>query len=54
MAYIKITGVSQKIKDELNNISSNAGIPLSQILKPKLREIVDSYPEDMKRIYKKR
>jgi hypothetical protein len=45
---LRITGVNPKLKDELNNIAANQGINLTSFLKPKLREIADSYPEKMK------
>lgn len=50
-SYIKITGVSDKMKDELKNISKNSGITLSQMLKPKLREFCESFPPEMKKKY---
>lgn len=45
---IRVRGVSPKLVTELNNIANNIGISLTQMLKPKLREISDSYPEKMK------
>jgi hypothetical protein len=46
---VRIRGVSKRLIEELNNIAENTGVPLSQILKQKLREIADSYPDKMKR-----
>jgi hypothetical protein len=46
---IRIRGVSKKVVEELLNISKNSGVPLSDLLKPKLREIADSFPDSMKR-----
>lgn len=46
--FIMIKGVPNKLKSELKNISKNSGLTLAALLKPKLREIVESYPEQMK------
>lgn len=48
-ARIVITNVNPKIVEELNNISINEGIPLSKLLKPALKDFVDSYPDEMKK-----
>lgn len=45
---IRLRGVSEKLIEDLSNISKNLGITISQMLKPKIREIVESYPEKMK------
>jgi hypothetical protein len=45
---IRITGVPEQIKEDLKNIAKNSGVDLGQLLKPKLREIRDSYPEYMR------
>lgn len=45
---IRITGVAPQIKEDLQNIARNEGICLGQLLKPKLREIRDSYPQHMR------
>ena len=45
---VRMRGVSKKLVNELVNISKNIGIDLSDMLKPKLREIVDSYPDHFK------
>lgn len=45
---IRVTGVPDKISDQLKAIAHNSGITLSQLLRPKLREIADEYPENMK------
>lgn len=37
-----------KLKETLSNIAQNEGNTLSAFLRPKLRQIVDSYPEQMK------
>ena len=42
---IRITGVPEQIKEDLKNIAFNTGVDLGQLLKPRLREIRDSYPE---------
>jgi len=48
---IRITSVPPKIKEDLKNIAKNEGISLAHLLKPKLREIRDSYPERMRIIH---
>ena len=45
---IVIKNVNPDLKRELENISGNQGIPLSSFLKPKLREIRDSFPPEMR------
>lgn len=45
---IRIRGVGQALRDQLNNISDNTGVPLSGLLKPKLIEFVNSYSAEMK------
>lgn len=45
---IRMRGVSKKLVTELVNISKNIGIDLSDMLKPKIREIVDAYPDHLK------
>lgn len=46
---IRITNVPSDIKNDLENIAGNMGISLSAMLKPKLREIRDSYSDKMKK-----
>lgn len=46
---IRIRGVGKDLLEQLTVISKNAGVPLSALLKTKLREIVASYPESMRR-----
>jgi hypothetical protein len=41
---IKVKGVPEDIYNDLMNIAKNNGTPLSAILRPKLREIRDSFP----------
>lgn len=45
---IRITGVGKELHSDLNNIADHLGIPLVSMLKPKLREIRDSFPEEMR------
>lgn len=45
---VRIRGVSPKLIEELNNIADNVGTTLSAILKPKLREIANGFPEKMR------
>jgi len=46
---IRITNVPKDIKEDLENIAANTGISLGTLLKPKLREIRDSYSEKMRK-----
>jgi|GEM_PF-1551016 len=46
---VRTRGVSPRVAMELHNICKNLGVSVSDFLKPKLREIVDSYPEHMKK-----
>lgn len=46
---IRITGVSEKTRDEINNIAEHLGIKANQLLRPKLREWIDSFPEHYKK-----
>lgn len=43
MNEIRITGVSESIKEDLSTIAKDMGVTLSGYLKPKLREIADDY-----------
>lgn len=45
---IRLEGVPSKTKNELKNIAKNLGVTLNGFLKPKLKEIADSYPEELK------
>ncbi len=45
---LRITKMPRKTWHELQNISKHLGIPVAQFLKPALREIADSYNEEMK------
>lgn len=42
---LRIQGVSEKTKQEIINIADNVGVGISELLRPKLREIIESYPE---------
>lgn len=50
---LRIYGVSVKIHEEINNIADNLGNTFSDFMKPHLRKIVESYPEDMRKPHKK-
>lgn len=45
---IRIYGVSKQLKEDLQAIAKNTGVTLAGLLKPKIREIIDAYPERMK------
>ncbi len=47
--YIKIKSVSPSLKNELKSIAKNLDVDLSSFLKPKLREIANSYPMEMRK-----
>lgn len=46
---IRLTNVPQDLKSDLKNIAANTGMTLTQMLKPVLRQVRDSYPEDMRK-----
>jgi hypothetical protein len=45
---LRLRGISGKLKDDLVTIAENEGVNLSALLRPKLRQIVESYPAQMK------
>lgn len=45
---IYIKNVPHNLKEDIKTIAENLGITMSQLLKPKLREIRDSYPPDLR------
>lgn len=45
---IRITNVNAKTHQELHNIAGHLGVPLSSIIKPKLMDLANSYPAEMK------
>ena len=48
---VRITGVPNKVHEELTNIAKNQGMPLGTFLKPYLRKITEEFPEQMKKRY---
>ena len=46
---IRIRYVPRSISESLTNIAKNLGISRSSLLKPKLKEVANSYPEEMKK-----
>ena len=48
--YLAVYGVNPTVHSDLKNISKNLGIDLSALIKPKLRELRDSYPEPMRKL----
>lgn len=46
---VRVRGVSESLINDLNNISKNTGVSISDLLKPKLHEIRDSFPERLRR-----
>lgn len=47
---VRIYGVSEELKNDLIAIAENTGITLTALLKPKLREIRDSYPSNLRKV----
>jgi predicted DNA-binding protein len=45
---LRLRRISPTLKKDLKNIAKNTGITMASFIKSKLREIVDSYPEQMK------
>lgn len=45
---LRLRGISGKLKEDLQTIARNEGVNLSALLKPRLRQIVDSYPPQMR------
>ncbi len=45
---LRIRGVSHAMRDQLFNISKNEGTSISDLLKPKIREVIESYPVHMR------
>lgn len=48
LSEIRVTGVSENTREALLNIAKNTGVSISNLLRPKLTEIANSYPELMK------
>lgn len=46
--YIMIKGIPNQLKTDLQNIAKNTGVTLAGLLKPELRKIAESYPQQMK------
>lgn len=46
---IRIVGVSRFINDQLNNIADNSGLTKNELLKSKLPEIIQYFPEKMRK-----
>lgn len=45
---LRITGISPKVFNEVNNIAGNSGVTMSNLLRPEISKIVSSYPEWMR------
>lgn len=44
-----ISNLNEEWKEQLKNLSDNTGINAGDLLKPKVKELLDSYPEEMKK-----
>lgn len=42
---VRVRSVPEKMKIELKNISDHTGKTISALMRPKIRELIDSYPE---------
>jgi hypothetical protein len=47
---LRIRGVSDKTATELKSVAYYYGVDISKLLRPKIKELIDSYPEHMKRL----
>jgi hypothetical protein len=47
--YLAVYGVNPTVHEDLKTIADNLGIDLSALIKPKLRELRDSYPEALRK-----
>ena len=45
---LRITGISPKTLNDINNIAHNSGVTISNLLRPHIPKIVESYPEGMR------
>jgi hypothetical protein len=45
---LRITNVPTRLREELENVVGNLGTTVSGFLKPKIRDILESYSPDMK------
>ncbi len=48
MTFIMIKSVSPSLKKDLQAIAKNYDVDLGSLLKPKLRELANSYPPEMR------
>lgn len=46
---LRLRGVPNKLQSDLKNISANLGTSISDLTKPKLWELANSYPDEMKK-----
>jgi hypothetical protein len=46
---LRIEGVHDDLHEELKNIASHCGVTISNFMRPKLRDISNSYPDHMKK-----
>lgn len=46
---IRIYGIQPSVAQTLENIADNLGVTVTQYLKPKIRDIVDSAPDHLKK-----
>lgn len=49
---VRIKNIPDRTVQELKNIAAHLGITVSAMLKPKLREIIESYPTNYRTEYK--
>lgn len=45
---IRLRGIPNKMQTDLKNIAANLGTSISDLTKPKLWELINGYPDEMK------
>lgn len=46
---VKVSGVAEETKELLDNIAANMNEDLSKVLRPVLKQFIESQPDNMKR-----
>lgn len=50
---IRCQGIPENTADELKNVADNIGLTISQLMKPHIKAIVDSYSHELRQPKKK-
>ena len=48
ITILKVTGIQRKLKNQLKTVAKNKGITLSEFVRPSLRALYESQPENLK------